>query len=108
MLVNCILALSPQPVIISKIRCVVFSSFTKHEFTYERTRVAFFHLIYLDSRLLENFKILFVNLNADQLDSACITAKRAFSQENFLNAIINKNPTGIPTFLIDFAISIEK
>ena len=55
---------------------------------------------------LENFKILFDNLNADHLDSAYITGRKPFSQKSLLKAIIFKNLTGIPT-LTDLSIALK-
>jgi transposase len=60
----------------------------------------------LDIHPLENFKILFDNLNADHLDSAYITGRKPFSQKSLLKAIIFKNLTGIPT-LTDLSIALK-
>ena len=50
----------------------------------------------LDIHPLQNFKILFDNLNADHLDSASLTGRRPFSRQSILKAIIFKNLNGLP------------
>lgn len=51
----------------------------------------------LDIRPLENFKMLFRNLNAKHLDKNYTTGRKPFSGESLLRAIIFKNLKGIPT-----------
>lgn len=60
----------------------------------------------LDIHPLENFKILFDNLNADHLDSAYITGRKPFSHQSLLKAIIFKNLTGLPS-LTDLSITLK-
>lgn len=60
----------------------------------------------LDIYPLENFKILFDNLNADHLDSAYVTGRKPFSHQSLLKAIIFKNLTGIPA-LTDLSIALK-
>lgn len=60
----------------------------------------------LDIHPLENFKILFDNLNADHLDSAYITGRKPFPQQSLLKAIIFKNLTGLPS-LTDLSIALK-
>jgi len=50
----------------------------------------------LDIHPLQNFKILFDNLNADHLDSAYLTGRKPFSRQSILKAIIFKNLNGLP------------
>ena len=50
----------------------------------------------LDIHPLQNFKILFDNLNADRLDSAYLTGRKPFSRQSILKAIIFKNLNGLP------------
>ena len=60
----------------------------------------------LDIHPLENFKILFDNLNADHLDSVYITGRKPFSHQSLLKAIIFKNLTGLPS-LTDLSIALK-
>jgi len=60
----------------------------------------------LDIHPLESFKVIFDNLKADLLDSACITARKPFSRQSLLKAIIFKNLSGIPT-LSDLVIALR-
>ena len=60
----------------------------------------------LDIHPLENFKILFDNLNADHLDPAYVTGRKPFPQQSLLKAIIFKNLTGLPS-LTDLSIALK-
>jgi len=60
----------------------------------------------LDIHPLENFKILFDNLNADHLDPAYVTGRKPFPQQSLLKAIIFKNLTGLHT-LNDLSIALK-
>lgn len=60
----------------------------------------------LDIHPLENFKILFDNLKAGNLDSTYITGRKPFPQQGLLKAIIFKNLTGLPT-LTDLSIALK-
>jgi hypothetical protein len=51
----------------------------------------------LDVNPLQNFKILFSNLDASHLDSQPSTGRKPFSRQSLLRAIIFKNLKGIPT-----------
>lgn len=51
----------------------------------------------LDINPLENFKILFANLDASHLDIHPYTGRKPFSRQSLLRAIIFKNLKGIPT-----------
>jgi hypothetical protein len=51
----------------------------------------------LDIHPLENFKILFRNLNAKNLNQDYTTGRKPFSRESLLRGIIFKNLKGIPT-----------
>jgi len=60
----------------------------------------------LDIHPMQNFNILFDNLNADHLDSAYITGRKPFSRQSLLKAIIFKNLNGLPT-LSDLVIALR-
>ena len=60
----------------------------------------------LDIHPLQNFKILFDNLKADNLDPEYLTGRKPFSRQNLLKAIIFKNLNGLPT-LSDLAIALK-
>lgn len=51
----------------------------------------------LDVNPLQNFKILFTNLEASHLDVLSSTGRKPFSRQNLLRAIIFKNLKGLPT-----------
>jgi hypothetical protein len=61
---------------------------------------------FLDIHPLENFQILFDNLNADHLDPIYVTGRKPFSHQNLLKAIIYKNLTGLP-FLTDLTTALK-
>lgn len=52
---------------------------------------------FLDVNPLENFKILFGNLDASHLDIHSSTGRKPFSRQSLLRAIIFKNLKGVPT-----------
>jgi hypothetical protein len=51
----------------------------------------------LDIRPLENFKILFFNLESSHLDTNPYTGRKPFSRQSLLRALIFKNLKGLPT-----------
>jgi len=108
MLENCSFALHPldKHAISSMEFSFVFSTFTKQEHAMREQELLFSIESALDIHPLENFKILFDNLNADHLDSTYITGRKPFPQQGFLKAIIFKNLTGIPT-LNDLSIALK-
>jgi transposase len=60
----------------------------------------------LDIHPLDNFRILFANLKADHLDSAYVTGRKPFSDQDLLKAIIFKNLSGLSS-LTDLAIALK-
>lgn len=60
----------------------------------------------LDIHPLQNFKILFDNLNADHLDSKYLTGRKPFSRQSLLKAIIFENLNGLPT-LSDLTMTLK-
>lgn len=108
MLENCNFALHPfdKHAISSMEFSFVFSTFTKQEHAMKEQELLFSIESALDIHPLENFIILFDNLNADHLDSTYITGRKPFTQQGLLKAIIFKNLTGIPT-LNDLSIALK-
>lgn len=59
-----------------------------------------------DIHPLQNFKILFDNLQAHHLDPEHLTGRIPFSHQSLLKTIIFKNLNGLPT-LSDLAIALK-